>query len=105
MSGKKKVCRVCGKEYDACKSARTGNSVFNWREVACSPECGAKYLRQVEQARSGASAKKAPKVEKKVEKPVVVEEKPVEAAPVDVLINIEHPILKVDPVTAQVKDA
>lgn len=49
-----KVCRVCGKTYEACNSIKTGSSVFNWREVACSPECGEIYLRQVMAARSPA---------------------------------------------------
>lgn len=41
-----KVCRVCGKTYEACRTVnKTG--VFRWRDVACSPECGAKYLAQV----------------------------------------------------------
>lgn len=42
-----KVCRVCGKEYEACHSARTVQGVYRWQEVACSPECGAKYLADV----------------------------------------------------------
>lgn len=51
MTNQTKICRVCGKEYEACHSVRTGAKVFNWREFACSPECGAKYLRMVESAR------------------------------------------------------
>lgn len=42
-----KICRVCGATYEACNTVRTGSKVFNWREVACSPECGAKYLEKV----------------------------------------------------------
>lgn len=51
MSKMTKKCRVCGKEYEACKSVKTGSSVFNWREVACSPECGMEYLRRIEISR------------------------------------------------------
>ena len=51
MAKMTKKCRVCGKEYEACKSARTGSGAFNWREVACSPECGMEYLRQIEVSR------------------------------------------------------
>jgi hypothetical protein len=40
-------CRVCGKEYPACHSLRRGDTTFRWQEVACSPECGAEYLRQI----------------------------------------------------------
>lgn len=42
-----KVCRVCGKEYEACRSIRTGSEVFNWREFACSPKCGEEYLEKI----------------------------------------------------------
>lgn len=47
MPKQTKVCRVCGKTYEACRSIKTGSDVFNWREVACSPECGKIYLQQV----------------------------------------------------------
>ena len=47
-----KVCRVCGKEYEPCRSLRQVSSVFNWRAVACSPQCGQEYFRQVEESRS-----------------------------------------------------
>lgn len=56
-----KECRVCGKHYAACNSARTGSPIFNWREVACSPECGEVYLQRVMEARS---SKKTEKVKK-----------------------------------------
>ena len=50
-----KKCRVCGKEYEASRSARRGDGVFRWREVACSPEHGAIYLAEVLAARSQAA--------------------------------------------------
>ena len=43
-----KVCKVCGKEYEACHTLRQNmNSEFRWQDVACSPEHGAEYLRQI----------------------------------------------------------
>lgn len=43
-----KVCKVCGKEYEACHTLRPNmNSEFRWQDVACSPEHGAEYLRQI----------------------------------------------------------
>lgn len=48
----KKICRVCGKSYEACRSAKRDIGVFHWQEVACSPECGTKYLRMVNEARN-----------------------------------------------------
>lgn len=52
MPKQKKICRVCGAEYEACQSVRTGSNIFNWREVACSPECGMKYLDRITASRS-----------------------------------------------------
>ena len=47
----KKKCRVCGKDYDPCYSTGLQNGIFRWREVSCSPECGAIYLRQIQESR------------------------------------------------------
>lgn len=47
-----KTCRVCGTAYEACNSARSGSNAFNWREVACSPECGMVYLDRITASRS-----------------------------------------------------
>lgn len=49
-----KKCRVCGKEYEACRTARHIAGVFRWQEVACSPECGSIYLARIEESRSTA---------------------------------------------------
>lgn len=56
-----KQCRVCGKEYEACRSANRTAGVFRWQEVACSEECGAEYLRQINESRktSGSATKAA----------------------------------------------
>ena len=37
-------CRVCGKEYEACHPLRPASDTFRWQAVACSPECGEKFL-------------------------------------------------------------
>lgn len=50
----RKICKVCGKEYEPCRSIRPTDSVFNWRVVACSPQCGQEYFRQVTEARGKA---------------------------------------------------
>ncbi len=47
----KRKCRVCGKEYEACRTTKKASGGFNWREVACSPECGERYFRAVMEAR------------------------------------------------------
>lgn len=53
-----KKCRVCGKEYEACRSANRAAGVFRWQEVACSPECGSIYLQQINESRGIADARK-----------------------------------------------
>lgn len=58
MASAKKICRVCGKEYEACRTAARKDGIFRWQEVACSPECGAIYLKRVEDSRSMTSAHK-----------------------------------------------
>ena len=43
-----KVCKVCGREYEACHTLRQNlNSEFRWQDVACCPEHGAEYLRRI----------------------------------------------------------
>ena len=43
-----KVCKVCGKQYEACHTLRPNmNSEFRWQDVACCPEHGAEYLRRI----------------------------------------------------------
>lgn len=44
-------CKVCGKEYEYCKTWLSVDK-FRWQDVACSPECGAIYFSKVEAARS-----------------------------------------------------
>lgn len=44
----KKVCKVCGREYEACHTLRPNlNSAFRWQDVACCEEHGAEYLRRI----------------------------------------------------------
>lgn len=67
MANAKKVCRVCGKEYTACRTVHRGGSVFHWQEVACSPDCGEEYLRRVIAARTPKATDKKAEVSKKNE--------------------------------------
>ena len=45
MSGDTKPCKTCGKAFVPCVTHVAG--AFNWRTVACSPECGQKYLYKI----------------------------------------------------------
>lgn len=51
-----KVCKVCGKKYEACKTTYKNPQIFRWQDVACSPECGEIYFKQIEASRSGSKA-------------------------------------------------
>lgn len=52
MATQYKYCRICGKQYEACRSRKPNDTSFHWKEVACSPECGMKYLEAVIEART-----------------------------------------------------
>lgn len=45
-------CRICGKEYEACRSAKRVAGVFHWQSVACCAEHGAEYLAQIRASRA-----------------------------------------------------
>ena len=65
-----KICKACGKEYEACHTPNPG--VFRWRDIACSPECAEKYIHDVMVARGEIQEEKAE--EPKMESAVVEEE-------------------------------
>lgn len=50
-------CRVCGKEFKPCRSAKLQDGVFRWREIACSPECGTVYFERIIESRNPAPKK------------------------------------------------
>lgn len=52
MASVKMACRVCGKEYEPCRTANRRPNVFHWQEVACSPECGTIYLQRIIESRN-----------------------------------------------------
>lgn len=71
MASVTKKCRVCGKEYEACRSANRAAGVFRWQEVACSPECGAIYLQQINESRGVGVVLKRDKRKKASESQVI----------------------------------
>lgn len=70
MPKRTKTCRVCGKTYESCRSIKTGSSVFNWREMCCSPECGQIYFQRIKESRNPTPAVKERKVHVRRETPV-----------------------------------
>lgn len=93
MASAVKKCRVCGKEYEACRSANRAAGVFRWQEVACSPECGAVYLQRINESRGIISPQKKAKhrkfaeiaaepVAERAEEQTVVDTEPISEEPV-----------------------
>ncbi len=46
MAKTTRICKVCGKEYEYCKTWLNTDK-FRYQDVACSPECGAEYFKQI----------------------------------------------------------
>lgn len=46
-----RICKVCGREYEYCHTARRVTDVFRYQDVACCPEHGQTYLAKVLAAR------------------------------------------------------
>lgn len=61
-----RICKICGKEYEYCKTWLSQDK-FRWQDVACSPECGSKYFALIEASRTGKPIDTEPEVEKKAE--------------------------------------
>lgn len=66
-------CRVCGKEYKPCRSV-VSNGVFRWQAVACSPECGAKYLARIEESRAPKKAESKAHRTRKSSVPIFIDD-------------------------------
>ncbi len=64
-----RICKVCGKEYEYCKTWLSTDK-FRYQDVACSPQCGAKYFAEIEASRAKEFVDKP---EKKQPKKIVAE--------------------------------
>ena len=62
MAKSTRICKVCGKEYEYCKTWLNTDK-FRYQDVACSKECGMKYFALIEASRSNTNT--TPKVEAK----------------------------------------
>ena len=47
-----KTCPICSKPFNPCRIGIATTGTFNWREVACSFECGQKYLLKIEEEKN-----------------------------------------------------
>lgn len=70
-----RICKTCGKKYEYCRTFAPANK-FRWQDVACSPECGAKYFALVEASRSDVAEDFMPKPEVAVADEEVVADTP-----------------------------
>lgn len=50
MARATRICKICGKEYDYCRTET--NNKFRWQDVACCPEHGAEYFKRIEESRA-----------------------------------------------------
>lgn len=66
MQTAKRTCKVCGREYDYCKTWMNTDK-FRWQDVACSPACGEQYFALIEASRNPIKAEEAEPV--KVKRP------------------------------------
>lgn len=48
----KKKCKICGKEYEHCRTTRRVEGIFRWQDVACCAEHGSIYLTKIEESRA-----------------------------------------------------
>ena len=68
-------CRICGKTFTPCNKTSAALGAFNYREIACSPECGKQYFKRVLESRTGATTEIAD-VDTFVKVPIVESTKP-----------------------------
>lgn len=61
-----KPCKVCGKMYTPCSDCEKDKTVFRWRTVACSEECGKKYFQMVMEARNKNNSSEIQKEKSKI---------------------------------------
>ena len=66
MERLRKICKLCGKEYEACFTPRVPGDGDRWQDVACCPEHGAEYIATVIAARLAAKGSVADETKDKI---------------------------------------
>lgn len=46
-----RICKVCGNEYEYCRTLYPDNGIYRWQDVACCAEHGSIYFARVMEAR------------------------------------------------------
>lgn len=60
-----KVCKICGKEYEYCKSFKPSDGTFRWQDVGCCIEHANQYLSAVLASRDTKPKAKSKSIKKK----------------------------------------
>ena len=52
MAKGKRICKICGAEYDYCRTMYRDTNIFRWQDVACCQSHGSEYFARVLASRS-----------------------------------------------------
>lgn len=52
MAKGKRICKVCGAEYEYCRTQYRNTDIFRWQDVACSQSHGSEYFAKILASRS-----------------------------------------------------
>ena len=69
IPGGTRICKVCGKEYEYCKTKARG--AFQWQDVACCVEHANQYFEEVAIARGEKKAPTADPIKKQNKEPFI----------------------------------
>lgn len=58
-----KICKVCGAEYEYCRTKYRDTNMFRWQDVACCAEHGSEYFAAILTSRSEQRASNNEKIE------------------------------------------
>ena len=52
MAKGKRVCKICGAEYEYCRTQYRDTDIFRWQDVACCQSHGSEYFAKILASRS-----------------------------------------------------
>lgn len=52
MAKGKRICKVCGAEYEYCRTRYRNTDIFRWQDVACCQSHGSEYFAKILASRS-----------------------------------------------------
>lgn len=66
-----KTCRICGKQYETCRTLHPILGHDRWQDVACCPEHGAQWFAAIYASRSGEAVAEGGEVAQEAQTEVV----------------------------------